>query len=169
MLWFAYFSVVFCIHEVYIRRGNNGVWGSLYGIFMTWTFIIQLCQGKYSFPFYGTFKVCKISIVNVQFCTYFQVKKMFNLPKNIPVCKKISYLRFICLNCRWGGEDGPSTPWVLTRWNVPAFCARQHGQYGFLTQSTDRYIYLRLSILTVMIMPITNFKCTLLKKTIKKF
>ncbi len=131
---------------------------------MTWTFIIQLCQGKYSFPFYGTFKVCKISIVNVQFCTYFQLKKMFNLPKNIPVCKKISYLRFICLNCRWGGEDGPSTPWVLTRRNVPAFCARQHGQYGFLTQSTDWYMYLRLSILTVMIMPITNFKCTLLKK-----
>ncbi len=35
------------------------------------TVIIQLCQGKYSFPFYGTFKVSKISIVNVQFCTYF--------------------------------------------------------------------------------------------------
>ncbi len=57
MFWFAYFSVVFCIHEIYIRRRNNGVWGSLYVISMYRTVIIQLCQGKYSFPFYGTFKI----------------------------------------------------------------------------------------------------------------
>ncbi len=30
-------------------------------------------------------------------------------------------------------------------------------------------MYLRLSILTVMIMPITNFKCTLLKKLSNSF
>ncbi len=34
---------------------NNGVWGSLYVISMYITLIIQLCQGKHSFPFYGTF------------------------------------------------------------------------------------------------------------------
>ncbi len=48
MFWFSYFSGVFCIHKVYIRR-RNGVWGSWYVISMYRTLIIQLCQGKYSF------------------------------------------------------------------------------------------------------------------------
>ncbi len=64
MFWFAYFSVVFCIHEIYIRRRNNGVWGSRYVISMYRTLIIQLCQGKYSFPFYGTFKTCFFWVLN---------------------------------------------------------------------------------------------------------
>ncbi len=59
MFWFAYFSVVFFIHEIYMKEGrNNGVWGSLYVISMYRTLIIQLCQSKDSFPFYGTFKQC---------------------------------------------------------------------------------------------------------------
>ncbi len=59
MFWFVYFSVVFFIHEIYIRRMNQkeAVWGSRYVISMYITLIIQLCQGKDSFPFYGTLKI----------------------------------------------------------------------------------------------------------------
>ncbi len=65
IFWFAYFSVVFCTHEIYIRRRNNGVWGSQYVISMYITLIIQLCQGKYSFPVYGTFNRYYIYIFSV--------------------------------------------------------------------------------------------------------
>ncbi len=57
MFWFAYFSVVFFNSRDLHKEGNNGVWGSLYVISMYRTLIIQLCQGKDSFPFYGTFKL----------------------------------------------------------------------------------------------------------------
>ncbi len=50
MFWFACFSVFF-IHEIYIRRRK--LW-CLRLISMHRTLIIQLCQGKDSFPFYGT-------------------------------------------------------------------------------------------------------------------
>ncbi len=55
MVWVAYFSVVFCIHNIYIRRRKQWCL-SLYVISMYRTLIIQLCQGKYSFLFYGTFQ-----------------------------------------------------------------------------------------------------------------
>ncbi len=50
MFWFACFSVFF-IHEIYIRRRK--LW-CLRLISMHRT-LIQLCQGKDSFPFYGTY------------------------------------------------------------------------------------------------------------------
>ncbi len=40
MFWFACFSVVFFNHEIYIRRGNYGVWESLYVIIRYRTVII---------------------------------------------------------------------------------------------------------------------------------
>ncbi len=46
-------SAIFCIHEIYIRRKQY--LRLTYVISMNRTVIIQLCQGKYSFPFYGTF------------------------------------------------------------------------------------------------------------------
>ncbi len=56
MFWFTYFSVVFCIHEIYIRRSKVWCLRLMVCHFMYRTVNIQLCQGKYSFPFYGTFK-----------------------------------------------------------------------------------------------------------------
>ncbi len=41
--------------------GNYGVWGSLHVISMYRTLIIELCQGKDSFSFYGAFKTTKLN------------------------------------------------------------------------------------------------------------
>ncbi len=49
MFWFAY-SVVFFIHEIYIRRRKQWCLRLTVCHF-------QLCQGKHSFSFYGTFKI----------------------------------------------------------------------------------------------------------------
>ncbi len=48
------------LHEIYIRRRKNGVWVSRYVISIYRSLIIQLCQGKYSFPFYSTYKALVI-------------------------------------------------------------------------------------------------------------
>ncbi len=49
--------MVFFIHEIYIRRRKQWCLRLIVCHFHVQnTVIIQLCQGKYSFPFYGTFK-----------------------------------------------------------------------------------------------------------------
>ncbi len=65
MFWFAYFSVVFCIHKIHIRRRKQ--WCVRLTKCLNRTLIIQLCQGKYGFPFYGTFNkllICCLLIVS---------------------------------------------------------------------------------------------------------
>ncbi len=57
MFWFAYFSVVFCIHAIYIRR-KQWCLRLTVCLSMCRTVIIQVCQGKYSFPFNVTFNLC---------------------------------------------------------------------------------------------------------------
>ncbi len=60
MFWFAYFSVVFFIHEIYIRRRRQWCLRLTVSHFHL---IILLRQGKDSFPFYGTFKAWKLWVI----------------------------------------------------------------------------------------------------------
>ncbi len=85
MFWFTYFSVVFCIHKIYIRRRRQWCLRLTYVIWMYRTVIIQLCQVKYSFPFYGTFKwktiKCQVSqeIMWCQFSVSHKMTWLFNV------------------------------------------------------------------------------------------
>ncbi len=72
-------SPIFQWSVEFTRLRNNGVWGSHYVISMHRTVIIQLFRGKYSVPFYGTFKVKIKSKANVYlFCIFLKDKNHEN-------------------------------------------------------------------------------------------
>ncbi len=72
-------SPIFQWSVEFTRLRNNGVWGSHYVISMHRTVIIQLFRGKYSVPFYGTFKVKIKSKAKVWYFVFFWKTKIMKI------------------------------------------------------------------------------------------
>ncbi len=57
MFWFVYFSVVFCIHEIYIRRRKQWCLRLTVCHFHVQNWYYSTMPRLIQFPFYGTFKL----------------------------------------------------------------------------------------------------------------